>query len=83
MTVLASTLIGYKINVKSNKFSCIVRFSAVLGVAASSDIATPYGAGWFFFKSRFRVEFLIFWALVLVVFAGHESGLRARPGLIS
>jgi hypothetical protein len=48
----------------------------------SSDIATPSGTV-FFFVSRFRVEFSIFWALALVVFAGHESQLRARPGLIS
>jgi hypothetical protein len=49
----------------------------------SSDVATPSGAGFFFFKRRFHVEFLIFRALALVVFAGHESRLRARPGLIS
>jgi hypothetical protein len=62
----------------------------------SSDIATPSGAGSFFLR-RFRVEFLIFRALALVVFAGQGTtkdwvkiGLqrnnkysfdRARPGL--
>jgi hypothetical protein len=51
----------------------------ILVLLDSSDIATPSGAGSFFFK----VEFSIFRALVLVVFAGHESRLRARPGLIS
>jgi hypothetical protein len=49
----------------------------------SSDIATPSGAGSFFFlRCRFCVEFLFFQALALVVFAVHESRLSAHPGLI-
>jgi hypothetical protein len=49
----------------------------------SSDIATLAGIGSIKKKSQFRVEFLIFRALVLVVFAVSESRLRERPGLIS
>jgi hypothetical protein len=50
----------------------------------SSDIATPSGRGsFFFFLSRSRVEFSIFRALALVVFAVNESRLSVRPGLIS
>jgi hypothetical protein len=48
-----------------------------------SDIATPAGTGLFEKKSRFLVEFLIFRALALVVFAVSESQLREQPGLIS
>jgi hypothetical protein len=48
----------------------------------SSDIATLPERVRFFLKSQFCVEFFIFRALALVVFAGHESWLRARPGLI-
>jgi hypothetical protein len=49
----------------------------------SSDIATPSGTGSIKKKSQFRVKFLIFWALALVVFTVSESQLSERPGLIS
>jgi hypothetical protein len=45
----------------------------------SSDIATPPGMG-LLKKSRFCVEFSIFRALALVVFAVSESRLSERPG---
>jgi hypothetical protein len=49
----------------------------------TSGIATPDRTGLFlFYKSRFRVEFFIIWALVLVVFSVSESRLREQPQLI-